>query len=134
LAQALGLTVALFLDTSVVIDMLRGADFAPALIQREPLLVSPVTIDEVLFGMRPAEERMTLELFEGLLVVSMGSAEGRMSGGWRREYAKRGITLTVEDTLIAAGAVTHGVPLATGNVKHFPMRELRVEEWPPPPV
>lgn len=126
--------MALFLDTSVVIDFLRGADFAPALIQREPLLISPVTVEEVLFGMRPAEERMTLELFEGLLVVSLGQAEGRMSGQWRRDYAKRGLTLTMEDTLIAAGAVTHGLPLATGNAKDFPMPELRVEQWPPPPV
>jgi predicted nucleic acid-binding protein len=126
--------VALFLDTSVVIDMLRGADFAPELVRREPLVVSPITVHEVLFGMRPAEEKMTFELFEGLLVVSLGSAEARMSGQWRRDYAKRGLTLAREDTLIAAGAVTYGLPLATGNVKDFPMPELRVEQWPPPPV
>jgi len=126
--------MALFLDTSVVIDILRGADFAPALVQREPLVISPITVHEVLFGMRPAEERMTLELLEGLLVVSLGQAEARMSGHWRRGYASRGLTLSREDTLIAAGAVAHGIPLATGNVRDFPMPELRVEQWPPPPV
>jgi predicted nucleic acid-binding protein len=126
--------MALFLDTSVVIDVLRGVDFASALVRREPLLISPITVHEVLFGMRPSEERTTLELFEGLLVVSLGQAEARLSGHWRREYAKRGLTLSREDTLIAAGALTHGLPLATGNVKDFPMPELRVERWPQPPV
>jgi hypothetical protein len=126
--------VALFLDTSVVIDILRGADFAPALVQREPLLISPITVGEVLFGMRPAEEQATMDLFEGLVVVSLGQAEGELSGRWRRVYAKRGITLAMEDTLIAAGAVTYGLPLATGNVKDFPMPELRVEQWRAPPI
>lgn len=126
--------MALFLDTTVVIDILRGADFAPALIQREPLLISPITVHEVVFGMWPAEQRMTLALFEGLLIVSLGQAEAQLSAHWRRDYARRGLTLSREDTLIAAGAVTHGTPLATGNVKDFPMPELRVEQWPPPPV
>lgn len=123
----------LFLDTSVVIDMLRGADFASGLILREPLLISPVTVHEVLFGMKSSEERATLELLEeGLVVATLGGAEGRISGHWRREYAQRGVTLDVRDTLIAAAALTHDMPLATGNVKHFPMPELRVEQWPPP--
>jgi predicted nucleic acid-binding protein len=34
------------------------------------------------------------------------------------------------DCMIAAAAVALGVPLATGNPSHFPMRELRVEHWP----
>jgi len=32
--------------------------------------------------------------------------------------------------MIAAVAVATGVALATGNPKHFPIRELRVEHWP----
>lgn len=126
--------VALFLDTTVVIDVLRGADFGPELIRREPLLISPITVHEVIFGMRPVEEEMTLELFEGLSVVPLGQTEARMSGQWRREFARRGMTLSREDTLIAAGAAIRGLPLATGNVKDFPMPELRIEQWPPPPV
>jgi hypothetical protein len=40
--------------------------------------------------MRQAEERVTLELVEGLWVVSLGPAEAQMSGNWRRDYARRG--------------------------------------------
>jgi predicted nucleic acid-binding protein len=44
------------------------------------------------------------------------------------------VTLSFQDTLIAAGSFVQTAPLATGNVKDFPMPELRVEQWPPPPV
>jgi predicted nucleic acid-binding protein len=37
-------------------------------------------------------------------------------------------------TAIAATAALRNLPLATGNVKDFPMPALRVEQWPPPPV
>jgi predicted nucleic acid-binding protein len=126
--------MALFLDTSVVIDLLRGADYALAVVAREPLFISPITVHEIWFGMRPSELEMTQTLFEGLTVASLGKEEASLSGRWRREYAKRGVALSFQDTLIAAGSLIHTIPLATGNVKHFPMPELRVEQWPPPPV
>lgn len=124
----------LFLDTSVVIDLLRGADYTAHLLQRRPLLVSPVTIHGVLRGMRPAEADRTFDLLAALKVVSIGQGEAALSAHWRREFAARGITLDMPDTLIAAGAALQGVPLATGNMKDFPMPELQVEQWPPPPV
>lgn len=123
----------LFLDTNVVIDVLRGAAYARDLIRREPLLISPVTVHEVMTGMRDGEERATLGLFHGLLVAPVGRAEGELSGRWRREFAARGVTLSPQDTLIAAGAVVGATPLATANVKDFPMAELRLERWPSPP-
>jgi len=126
--------VPLFLDTSVVIDLLRGADYTAELLARRPLLVSPVTVHGVLRGMRPAEEGRTFDLFAALRVVPISHGEAALSAHWRREYGAKGITLDMPDTLIAAGAALQGAPLATGNAKHFPMPELRIEQWPPPPV
>jgi predicted nucleic acid-binding protein len=121
--------VALFLDTSVVIDFLRNGEFASALIAREPLYTSPITVHETLSGMRGSEEARTVRLLDGLIVVPLGCAEAALSAHWRRDYATKGVTLSPEDTLIAASAFLQDLPLATGNAKDFPMIELRVEEW-----
>jgi predicted nucleic acid-binding protein len=126
--------VPLFLDTSVLVDFLRGAAHTAELIPRRPLLVSPITVHGVLRGMRPGGERQTFDLLVGLKVVPVGQREAALSAHWRREFSARGVTLHMADTLIAAGAALQGVPLATGNIKDFPMPELRIEQWPPPPV
>lgn len=70
-----------------------------------------------------------MHLLEGMIVAPLGRAEATLSAGWQRDFARRGITLSLEDTLIAAGAIFQGLPLATGNLKDFPMPELRLEEW-----
>ena len=60
----------------------------------------------------------------------IGRLEGVRAGDWRRDHASAGMTLAQADCLIAAAAVAVGVPLATGNPKDFPMRELEVQHWP----
>ncbi len=66
----------------------------------------------------------------GMRLAPLGSEQGELAGRWRRDYARRGVTLSQADCLIAAAAVGVGAALATGNPKHFPMPELTVERWP----
>jgi predicted nucleic acid-binding protein len=63
-------------------------------------------------------------------MAPIGRHEGVQAGDWRRDHASAGVTLAQADCLIAAAAVSIGVPLATGNPKDFPMRELDVQHWP----
>jgi len=121
------------LDSSVVIDMLRGyiADDSLLSKAREPVMISAITVHEVLFGLRDGEEEMTNAVLESFAVVPLGIAEGGLSAQWRRRYKAQGITLEIADTIIAATAALRGLPLLTGNVKHFPMPELQVERWGP---
>lgn len=127
--------MALFLDSSVMVDLLRGADYGPALVAREPLLIAPITVHGVLRGSRGEDEDDRIfDLLAALEVVAIGQEEAELSARWRRGFAAKGVTLDMADTLIAACAFLRSLPLATGNVKDFPMPELRVEQWPPPPV
>jgi len=126
--------VALLLDTTVLIDALRGR---PA---RERLLalrasasipwVCAVNIEEVTRGLRESEQGVAERLFDGLRIAALSRREGERAGSWRRQFAARGVTLSQSDCLIAAAALTVDARLATGNPEHFPMTELEVEHWP----
>ena len=63
-------------------------------------------------------------------MAPIGRSEGELAGGWRRDHAARGITLSQADCLIAAAAVAVSAVLATANPKDFPMTEVAVEHWP----
>lgn len=97
-------------------------------------MISAVTIHEVYRGMRPGEEEMTDAMLSSFVALPFGPLEAELTGTWWRDYRSEGTTLGFQDLAIAAAAVIHGLPLLTGNTKDFPMPELRVEQWPPPPV
>src|SRR5579875_2637881 len=89
---------------------LRPLDRLTALRRRgEPPLTTAINVEEIHRGVR--------------------RTEGARAGDWRREYASRGVTLAQADCLVAAVAVSLGMPLATGNPKDFPMAEVELEHW-----
>ena len=124
----------LLLDTTVLIDVLRKRAAAQRI--QESLdagqvpWICAVNVDEVLRGTNIHREAIVLRFLKGLHVAPLGRVEGERAGRWRRDYAHEGVTLSQPDCLIAAAAVGVGAHLATGNPKHFPMPELRVEHWP----
>jgi predicted nucleic acid-binding protein len=126
---------AVLLDTTVLIDVLRGRQGALrrlAVVQRQRDLAytCAVNVEEVFRGLRPEETEAATDLFQGLRIAPLGLAQGRTAGAWRGGFATQGVTLAQADCLVAAAAVGVGARLATGNTRHFPMPELVVEEWP----
>lgn len=126
---------AVLLDTTVLIDLLRGR---PGAVERlrglrragESLYACAVNADEVARGLRSGEEEHARRLFAGLRVAPLGVEEGWRAGEWRRTFARRGRTLAQADCLVAAAAASLGARLATGNARDFPMPEVPVEHWP----
>jgi predicted nucleic acid-binding protein len=123
-----------FLDTTVLIDVLRGRSAAERLLElgetSEVPFVCAVNVEEVFRGLRKGEEGAVRRLLDGLRVAPVGRREGETAGSWRRAFADRGITLSQADCLVAAAAVGIGARLITGNPKDFPMPGLIVEHWP----
>lgn len=122
------------LDTTVLIDVLRGRPVLNRLRllheQADVAATSAVNVEELVRGLRPAEQAAADRLLDGLIVVPLDRVSGERAGSWRRDYAGRGTTLSQADCLVAAGALSVGGRLATGNPRHFPMPELDVEHWP----
>jgi len=58
------------------------------------------------------------------------AAIARQAGLLRRDWQKKGHTLSYSDVTIAAIALSNDVPLLTDNRKHFPMPELHLMPLP----
>jgi len=88
------------------------------------LFISVVTRTEILAGMRPHEEKRTMELLESLDNIPIDGAIADRAGRLIYQYARKGVVLSLADALIAATALEHDLTLVTTNPKHFPMPEL----------
>ncbi len=97
--------------------------------RRTYLSTTTLNIAEIYAGMQPNEEGRTEALLSGLELTS--SAErARLAGRLKNTWARKGHTLTLADTIVAAIAIERGCALLTDNRKDFPMPE--VELYPVP--
>jgi predicted nucleic acid-binding protein len=124
----------ILLDTTVLIDVLRGRPAADRVLAMRRYgdvpLTSAINVEEVIRGLRPVEATASGRLFDGLRIVPIRRPEAEQAGQWRRGFASRGVALSQADCLIAAACHSAGATLATANVRQFPMRAVRVEDWP----
>lgn len=122
------------LDSTVLIDALRGRPAGERLRalrrQGDEPWTCAISIEEIWRGLLPGEESAARRLVRGLRCAPLGPAEGVRAGGWRRQFAARGITLHQADCLIAAATASIEARLATGNPADFPMDDIAVEHWP----
>jgi predicted nucleic acid-binding protein len=113
------------LDTSVVIDLLRGRHEAIRYARTldAPPTCSEITRVEVLRGVRSAERGRTERVFGSVRWVPVDEAISRRAGQMGRELRRRFPGLATADLIIAATCLESGLELATCNVRHFPAFE-----------
>ena len=120
-----------YVDADVLIWHLRGDKRPLRLLRRlkrDPdyeLWTGAMQRAEVVFFMRPDEERATLAFLAQLKTASLDqSIVDRAAELYRKWAPTHGID--VNDALLAATAITTGGRVFTLNAKHFPMPEVDV--------
>ena len=112
-------------DTSVLIDYLRGHQGTADLLEQEraaaPLHASEMTRLEILAGMRTAEEDATRSLLSTLVWHPVDAEVAEEAGSLGRSWLPSHHTIDSADLAIAATAIRIGAQLLTRNVRHFPM-------------
>lgn len=112
-------------DTSVLIDFLRGHEGAVGLLLEERaadvLHASEITRLEVLAGMRPAEEDQTRSLLSTLIWHPVDAKVAEEAGALGRRWLASHKSIDAADLAIAATAIVISGELLTLNVRHFPM-------------
>jgi predicted nucleic acid-binding protein len=123
------------LDTSVIIDALNEKKGRNALLLGlaeggHTLACCPVNVAEIYAGLRPGEEQRTAALLSSLQFFPITFPIAELAGRLKRIHSRRGKTLTIPDTIVAAVAIGNRLTLLTDNTKDFPMKEIQLYPLP----
>ena len=125
----------LLVDTDVLIWYLRGNERAHETIESvHGFSISAITYMELVQGMRNKQELNSLRqaLHRWNADVTYISEEISAKAMFYVEQHFLSHSLELADALIGASAISHGIPLLTGNEKHYRMlRDLELLKFVP---
>jgi predicted nucleic acid-binding protein len=117
----------MLVDSDVLIAHLRGDERARQFLlesrQKGPLRTSALSVAEITGGMRSAERPAVWRLLGSLTTTPVTERIAIRAGEFARTYRRSHRSIGIVDYLIAATAAELELPLATLNVRHFPMFE-----------
>ncbi|MBI5482104.1 MAG: PIN domain-containing protein [Deltaproteobacteria bacterium] len=129
------------LDTNVLSEVIRKRP-ADSVLRRlralapEALFTSSICVMELRFGAARVPhgvalwQRIRREVLPLVGILPVGEAAALRAGETLAALESRGERIGVEDLLIASTALTHGLAVATRNVKHLSrVAGLVVESW-----
>ena len=117
------------LDTDISSEIMKGKNAAIAakaaayLAEQGRFSTSAVSVTEVIYGFRRMGRDDRLEQFESSLVtievLPFDAAAGRIAGRIYADLERNGRIIGMPDVMVAAIALSAGLPLVTGNVVHY---------------
>lgn len=124
----------MLLDSTLVIDHLRGVPEAVDRIRRifedgDDPIVTEVVVCEVRAGLLAEAEQHFEAFLEPIEFVQRGAETAMTAGRWRSDLRRKGRTLALGDSLIAATSDALGATVITRNVRDFALVPVRVESY-----
>ncbi len=118
------------LDTDVLIWILRGRDEIidkiSQLKEKSPVCISVISIAEIYQNIFPSELTTTEEFLNLHNIFEVDAKIAKIAGLYFQQYSKQLQNLSLADCLIAATANAHDLSLVTLNIKHFPMKDIKL--------
>ena len=118
------------LDTDVITWILRNKqDIIEKISQvkeESPVCISVMSIAEVYKNMFPTELVTTEEFLNQHIVYTIDAKIAKVAGLYWQQYNKQLKGLSISDCLIAGTANVNDLTVVTLNIKHFPMKDIKV--------
>ena len=125
----------MILDTDVLIWYMRGNEKAYTLVEESKnFFLSVVTYMELVQGMRNKKElnelRKALHIWNSEILYISEEISIKAMFFVEQHYLSHAVQLA--DALIAATAVTYGLPIHTGNDKHYKvLKDVQIKKFRP---
>ena len=128
------------LDTSVIIDILRGNEVVESIEKQfdetsETVTVAAPTVMELIKGARlsnkPESEKLKVtEFLSSLTTLDLNKDSAMLAGEIDAELKVSGEPIGVQDVMIAAIAIKNREALITKNTKHFErIKDLKTQTY-----
>jgi predicted nucleic acid-binding protein len=123
----------MIIDTDVLIWYLRGNEKAFKTIENlESFSISVVTYMELVQGMRNKKElnnlRQALHTWNATILYITEEISAKAMFAVEQHFLSH--SMEIADALIGSTAVAHGLPLLTGNDKHYKiMKEVQIKKF-----
>jgi predicted nucleic acid-binding protein len=125
----------MIIDTDVLIWYMRGNEKAFHLIENtDVFFISVVTYMELVQGMRNKKElnnlRQALHAWNTKILYISEEISAKVMFAVEQHFLSHSIQLA--DALIGSTAIAYGLPLLTGNDKHYKvMKEIQIKKFRP---
>lgn len=121
-------------DTDILIWIIRGerqyVQWFEDLKKGTSLSISSVTIAEIYKNVFPSELVNTEAIINDFTVWDVTGSIAKQAGLYWQQYTKRFKNLSLLDCMIAATAREHDLTLLSLNLKHFPMKDIKMSNLP----
>lgn len=118
------------IDTDIIIWILRGnkkyEDLLQNLKYKDAISISTITIAEIYKNIYPSEMVKTENLLNELETWDVTAIIAKQAGLYWKQYSKNLKNLNITDYLIAASANINNLTLVSLNIKHFPMKDIKI--------